>query len=81
MRNILNTYLDARNGEGSTFNQRTERMPRQGGRTICESLMSLNLEIEEATNLTRAQKEDLQAAVKKLWLARECDKMSIDEIY
>jgi hypothetical protein len=42
--------------------------------------MSLKLEIKEANNLSPAQKEELQAAIEKLWLAKECNKMSIDNI-
>lgn len=80
MRDILNDYLNVRNGERSVLSQRTDCMPRQGGRVICESLMSLKLEIKESNSLSPDQKEELQAAIEKLWLAKECNKMSIDNI-
>jgi hypothetical protein len=78
MRDILISRLNARKSEANPLYERTERMPRQPGRIICESLMSLKEEIDETSHLTPEQKADLQSAIKKLWLARGCDKMSIE---
>lgn len=76
MRDILISRLNARRDEANTSSQRTERMPRQPGRIICESLESLQQEINEMRDLTPVQKADLLEAAKKLWLVRGCDKMS-----
>jgi hypothetical protein len=77
MHDILISRLNARKSEANTLSQGAERMPRQPGRIICESLQSLKIEISEMGDLTDKQKKELNAAIKKLWLARGCDKMSL----
>lgn len=76
MRDILISRLNVRKSDANTLHQGTERMTRQPGRIICESLETLQSDINAMSNLTQMQKEELLQAAKKLWLARGCDKMS-----
>lgn len=78
MRDILISRLNPRSNGADVPTARTKRMPRQPGRIICDSLKSLKEDINEMNHLTPSQKADLNEALKKLWLARGCDRMSLE---
>lgn len=75
MRNILISRLNDRNNQAEPSAQRTQRMARQPGREICNSLTSLQEEIEK---LNPHNKAELIEAVQKLWQFRGCDKIRSD---